>query len=213
MAERPARHARSIPPFRRPRPLRGEFRSTTAPGARARAVMKKRKAAMPTGVAVGRSTNHLTVSQFDLLRRVADGCKDGVYEGSSYRVSARALHNRGFRRVSGSGTTWAVHITPDGTRRLQEEGERVVAERERARREEHARVALTLKKSGRRRAPSRSPQSPIPVQDTGSARVVLLKRLVTEDGRQAKTGLLAYRLVGTWGTIRSYTAPPVDVGC
>jgi hypothetical protein len=89
---------------------------------------------------VGRSTNHLTVSQFDLLRWVADGCKNGVYEGSSHRVSARALHNRGFLRVSGSGTTWAVQITPDGTRRLQEEAVHVEAERERARREEHARA-------------------------------------------------------------------------
>jgi hypothetical protein len=66
--------------------------------------MKKRKGSTPGGVAVGRSTNHLTVSQFDLLRWVADGCKDGVHEGSSHRVSARALHNRGFLRVSGSGT-------------------------------------------------------------------------------------------------------------
>lgn len=89
---------------------------------------------------MGRSTDHLTVSQFDLLRWVADGCKDDVYEGSSHRVSARALHNRGFLRVTGSGTTWAVQITPDGTRRLQEEAVRVEAERERARRDEQARV-------------------------------------------------------------------------
>lgn len=89
---------------------------------------------------MGRSTNHLTVSQFDLLRWVADGCKDAVYEGSSHRVSARALHNRGFLHVSGSGSTWAVQITPDGTRRLQEEAVRVEAERERAQREEQARA-------------------------------------------------------------------------
>lgn len=89
---------------------------------------------------MGRSTNHLTVSQFDLLRWVADGCKVGVYEGSSHRVSARALHNRGFLRVSGSDTTWAVQITPEGPRRRQEEAVRVEAERERARREEQARA-------------------------------------------------------------------------
>ncbi|WP_371750665.1 hypothetical protein [Mycobacteroides sp. LB1] len=80
------------------------------------------------------------MAQFDLLRWVADGCKDGVYEGGSHRVSARALHNRGFLQVSGSGTTWAVQITPDGTRRLQQEAKHIETERERARREEQARA-------------------------------------------------------------------------
>jgi hypothetical protein len=87
---------------------------------------------------MGRATNYLSVAQFDLLRWVAEGCKDGVYEGSSYRVSARALHNRGLLHISGSGSTWAVGITPDGTRRLQEEGKRIEVERERARWEEQA---------------------------------------------------------------------------
>lgn len=89
---------------------------------------------------MGRGPKHLNVSQFDLLQWVADGCKDGVYEGSSHRVSARALHNRGLLRVSGSGATWAVQITQDGTRRLQEEARRVEADRERARREAQARA-------------------------------------------------------------------------
>jgi hypothetical protein len=35
---------------------------------------------------------------------------------------------------------------------------------------------------------------------------------VTEDSRQAKAGLLAYRFVGARGTIRSFTALPVGVG-
>lgn len=126
-----------------------ESRPTIALGARARAMTKTREG-LPAGVAVGRSTNYLTVSQFDLLRWVADGCKDGVYEGSSHRVSARALHNRGFLRVSGSGTTWAVQITPDGTRRVQEEAVRVEAERERARREEQARAERERVKQQRR---------------------------------------------------------------
>lgn len=52
------------------------------------------------GVAVARGANHLSVAQFDVLRWVADGCKDGVYEGGSHRVSARALHNRGLLEVS-----------------------------------------------------------------------------------------------------------------
>lgn len=90
---------------------------------------------------MGRAANHLSVAQFDLLQWVAAGCKDGVYEGSSHRVSARALHNRGYLKVSGSGATWAVQITPDGTRRLQEEVKRVEAERERARRDEENRAA------------------------------------------------------------------------
>ena len=89
---------------------------------------------------MGRPTNHLSLAQFDLLRWAAAGCKDGVYEGSSHRVSARALHNRGFLYVSGSGATWAARITADGTRRLQEEAGRIEAERERARREEQARA-------------------------------------------------------------------------
>lgn len=90
---------------------------------------------------MGRPTDHLSVAQFDLLRWVADGCKDGVYEGRSYRVSARALHNLGFLRVSGSGSTWAAQITADGTRRLQDEAKRIEAEREHARRQEQARAA------------------------------------------------------------------------
>lgn len=89
---------------------------------------------------MGRAKDHLTVGQYDLLRWVADGCKDGVYEGSSHRVSARALHNRGYLLVSGSGKTWTAQITPDGTRRLKEEAKRVEAERERVRREEEARA-------------------------------------------------------------------------
>lgn len=89
---------------------------------------------------MGRATNHLTVPQFDLLKWVAGGCKDGTYEGTSHRVSARSLHNRGFLRISGSGKTWAAQITPDGTRRLDEEAHRIEAERERARQEEQARL-------------------------------------------------------------------------
>jgi len=89
---------------------------------------------------VGRGTNHLSVTQFDVLRWVADGCKDGVYEGGSHRVSARALHNRGLLQVSGSGRTWAVQITPEGTRRLQDEVKRIEAERERIRRDRETRA-------------------------------------------------------------------------
>ncbi|OBH00302.1 hypothetical protein A5696_16255 [Mycobacterium sp. E2699] len=90
---------------------------------------------------MGRATNYLSVSQFELLRWVADGCGDGVYEGGSHRVSARALHNRGLLRVAGSGATWSAQITAEGKQRLEEEAKRLDAERERARREEQAREA------------------------------------------------------------------------
>lgn len=75
------------------------------------------------------------MAQFDLLNWVSDGCKDGVYEGTSHRVSARALHNRGLIRVAGQGKTWVAKITPDGGRRLAEQTQRIEAVRERERRE------------------------------------------------------------------------------
>ncbi|MFV8316249.1 hypothetical protein [Mycobacterium sp. 23] len=77
----------------------------------------------------------LTVAQFDLLRWVSGGCKNGVYEGTSYRVSARSLHNRGLVRVTGKSATWNASITPEGTRMLEAEARRVEVERDRARRE------------------------------------------------------------------------------
>jgi hypothetical protein len=87
---------------------------------------------------VGRSA--LSLVQFDLLSWVSGGCEDGVYEGNSYRVSARALHNRGLIRVEGRGPAWTAKITAEGTRLLKEQARRVEAERERARREEQARA-------------------------------------------------------------------------
>lgn len=89
---------------------------------------------------MARSTSSLTVAQFDLLRWVAEGCPDGVYEDTSHRVSARALHNRGLIKVDGRGATWSAKVTPEGARRLQEEVKRVEAERARLRREEQARA-------------------------------------------------------------------------
>lgn len=86
------------------------------------------------------SAEHLTVAQFDLLRWVADGCKEGVYQNTSYRVSARALHNRGLLSVAGNGKSWTASITPEGCRRLDEEAKRIEAQREAQRREEQARA-------------------------------------------------------------------------
>jgi hypothetical protein len=65
---------------------------------------------------VGRSADYLSVTQFDLLSWVSGGCKGGTYEGTSYRVSARALHNRGLIRVEGRGSAWTAKITAEGTR-------------------------------------------------------------------------------------------------
>jgi hypothetical protein len=80
------------------------------------------------------------MAQFDLLSCVSGGCKDGTYEGTSYRVSARALHNRGLIRVEGRRPAWTAKITAEGRRLLKEQARRVEAERERERREEQARA-------------------------------------------------------------------------
>ncbi|MDX6390409.1 MAG: hypothetical protein QOJ73_1472 [Streptosporangiaceae bacterium] len=92
------------------------------------------------GAQVGRSADYLSVAQFDLLSWVSGGCKGGTYEGTSYRVSARALHNRGLIRIEGRGPTWTAKITSEGRRLLKEQARRVEAERERERREEEARA-------------------------------------------------------------------------
>jgi hypothetical protein len=63
-----------------------------------------------------------------------------VYEGTSYRTSARTLHNRGLIRIEGRGPTWTAKITAEGSRLLKEQSRRVDAERERERREEEARA-------------------------------------------------------------------------
>lgn len=91
-------------------------------------------------VSVAKPLPRLTVAQFDLLRWVAAGCKDGVYEGTSHRVSARSLHNRGLVHVRGRSATWNASITPEGTRMLEAEAKRVEAERIRVRREAEAKV-------------------------------------------------------------------------
>jgi ATP-dependent exoDNAse (exonuclease V) alpha subunit len=80
------------------------------------------------------------MAQFDLLSWVSGGCKGGTYEGNSYRVSARALHNRGLILVEGRGTAWTATITAEGTRLLKQQARRVETERERERREGEARA-------------------------------------------------------------------------
>jgi hypothetical protein len=96
------------------------------------------------GVRVGRSADYLSMAQFDLLSWVLGGCKDGVYEGTSYRVSARALHNRGLIQVEGRGPTCTAKITSEGKCLLKEQARRVEAERERGRRAEEADAVAEL---------------------------------------------------------------------
>ncbi|MGW6695028.1 hypothetical protein ACWF62_14770 [Rhodococcus sp. NPDC054953] len=80
------------------------------------------------------------MAQYDLLKWVANGCSDGVYDGTSHRVSARSLHNRGLIQVAGKSTTWSAKITPQGTRIMQEQTTRVEAARQRERQEAQARA-------------------------------------------------------------------------
>ncbi len=87
---------------------------------------------------MGRSQDHLTPAQFDLLNWISKGCPDGVYAGTSHRVSARGLHNRGLAHVTGKSKTWTAKITSDGTRVLTEQAHRVAVARERERRAEQA---------------------------------------------------------------------------
>lgn len=52
--------------------------------------------------------------QLEVLAWVRDGCPSGVHEGSSHRITARALHNRGLIRVSGHGGGWTASIEQEG---------------------------------------------------------------------------------------------------
>lgn len=60
----------------------------------------------------------LTQAQVDLLRWIAEGCADGVYEGDRYKISAAALRNRGLVRTKGHGSSWKASITKDGRKYL-----------------------------------------------------------------------------------------------
>ncbi|MGB0970764.1 MAG: hypothetical protein ACPGVG_07360 [Mycobacterium sp.] len=93
------------------------------------------------------TATRLTVAQFDLLRWTSEGCKDGVYEGTSYRVSARSLHNRGLVRVTSKSATWDASITTEGTRVLAAEARRVESERDRARRDAEAKAQKELEEA------------------------------------------------------------------
>lgn len=99
---------------------------------------------------MGRAADYVNVAQFELLTWIADGCAEGVYQGTSHRVSARALHNRGLVLIEGQGKTWAATITPKGTQLLKEHAARIEAERKRERREEEARAESERKRQEQR---------------------------------------------------------------
>ena len=92
------------------------------------------------GAQVGRSADYLSMAQFDLLSWVTGDCKGGTYQETSYRVSARVLHDCGLTCVEDRGPAWTAKITAEGTRLLKEQARRIEAERERERREEEARA-------------------------------------------------------------------------
>jgi hypothetical protein len=56
----------------------------------------------------------LTEQQLVILRWIADGCPDGAMDGSSHRISAAALRNRGLVRISGRGNSWSAAVTAPG---------------------------------------------------------------------------------------------------
>ncbi len=56
----------------------------------------------------------LTERQVGILRWIADGCRDGVMDGDSHRISAAALRGRGLLRTSGRGPTWTPEVTDSG---------------------------------------------------------------------------------------------------
>lgn len=56
----------------------------------------------------------LTDAQFEVLQWIGDGCPEGVFDGWTHRISARALAGRGLAEVKGHGASWSATITPAG---------------------------------------------------------------------------------------------------
>jgi hypothetical protein len=62
----------------------------------------------------------LTEAQVDLLRWVADGCADDVYEGTNHHISVAALQRRGLALTAGRGDAWTASVTGAGIAYLAE---------------------------------------------------------------------------------------------
>jgi hypothetical protein len=71
--------------------------------------------------------------QVRVLRWIADGCPDGVFDGYEHRVSAAALRTRGLVQISGRGPTWSATMTESGKRALDGGEVRAPADSERER--------------------------------------------------------------------------------
>lgn len=56
----------------------------------------------------------LSEYQVEVLRWVADGCPNGVFEDVSVRISVAALRRRGLVKTSGRGSTWKASMTKEG---------------------------------------------------------------------------------------------------
>jgi hypothetical protein len=74
-----------------------------------------------SGRADGMSTHGTPLNpvQLEVLAWVAAGCAEGVYEGWSHRVTARALQSRGLVVVKGHGGDWVASLTDTGAYYLE----------------------------------------------------------------------------------------------
>lgn len=52
--------------------------------------------------------------QVRALRWIAEGCPDGVMEGTTHKISAAALRNRDLVRTKGHGKAWSARVTDRG---------------------------------------------------------------------------------------------------
>jgi hypothetical protein len=85
----------------------------------------------------------LNEAQETVLRWIAEGCPEGVFEGYTHRISAAALRSRGLVTISGRGPTWTAEITSKGTAALEH------AEPTASGEAEHARVTSDTAQSQR----------------------------------------------------------------
>lgn len=52
--------------------------------------------------------------QVRVLRWIAEGCPDGVMEGTAHKISAAALRSRDLVRIKGHGKAWSARVTEEG---------------------------------------------------------------------------------------------------